>query len=128
MDCSRKRVIATQNTRRSFLKYTSAVAVASAFPQLIHANTSSSSERTLEFVNLHTDESVRSCYWTKGEYNHDALAEINHILRDHRANEIVEMDASLLDLLHIIHQTTNSQAHPAQLPRQRAPLPFSKSP
>ncbi len=110
MGHSRKRVVATQNTRRNFLKCTTAIAVSSIFPQVIHANSSSFSERTLEFINLHTDESVRCCYWENGEYNHESLAEINHTLRDHRANEVAEMDVSLLDLLHLIHKTSGSQA------------------
>ncbi len=69
-----------------------------------------SSERTLEFINLHTDETLRCCYWANGEYDPSGLNEINHILRDHRANEVYEIDASLIDLLHILHETTDSKA------------------
>jgi len=96
--------------RRSFLKCSAALAASSTFPQIIHANTDQSSERTLEFINLHTDETLRCCYWANGEYDPSGLNEINHILRDHRANEIYDMDASLIDLLHLLHETTGSKA------------------
>jgi uncharacterized protein YcbK (DUF882 family) len=96
--------------RRSFLKCSAALAASSIFPQLIHANKGISSERTLEFINLHTDETLRSSYWANGEYDSNSLSEINHILRDHRANEVYEMDANLIDLLHLLHKTTDSKA------------------
>ena len=96
--------------RRSFLKCSAALAASSTFPQIIHASTERSSERTLEFINLHTDETLRCCYWANGEYDPRGLNEINHILRDHRANEVNEIDTSLIDLLHILHETTDSKA------------------
>ncbi|MDH3609055.1 MAG: DUF882 domain-containing protein [Gammaproteobacteria bacterium] len=96
--------------RRSFLKCSAAIAASSTFPQLIHANTDKSSERTLEFINLHTDETLRCCYWANGEYDPSGLNEINHILRDHRANEVYDMDARLIDLLHVLHKTVSSKA------------------
>lgn len=96
--------------RRRFLKCSAALAASSTFPHLIHANTDLSSERTLEFLNLHTDETLRCCYWADGEYDTNSMSEINHILRDHRANEAYEMDASLIDLLHVLHATTDSKA------------------
>jgi len=80
------------------------------FPHLIHANSIASSERTLEFINLHTDETLRSCYWVDGEYDPNSLSEINHILRDHRADESYNMDASLIDLLHVLHEMTGSNS------------------
>ncbi len=96
--------------RRSLLKCSAALVASSTFPQLIHANADKSSERTLEFINLHTDETLRCCYWADGEYDPSGLNEINHILRDHRANEVYDMDASLIDLLHTLHKMTESKA------------------
>ena len=57
-------------------------------------------ERTLAFFNTHTGERVRTAYCGGGEYRPEALKEINHILRDFRANEIKPIDPKLLDLLH----------------------------
>ncbi|MBP8925084.1 MAG: YcbK family protein [Pseudomonadales bacterium] len=55
--------------------------------------------RELGFLNLHTGERLRVPYWENGNYVVDALAEINHVLRDHRANEEHSIDTALLDLL-----------------------------
>jgi uncharacterized protein YcbK (DUF882 family) len=57
-------------------------------------------ERTLSFFNTHTSERLSVAYCCDGEYQPDALKQINHILRDHRANEIKPIDPKLLDLLH----------------------------
>ena len=105
-----KHFIPGKINRRSFLKGSAALAASSTFPQLIHASTEQPSERTLGFVNLHTDETLRCCYWANGEYDLNSLNEINHILRDHRTNDIYGMDASLIDLLHNLHEITGSKS------------------
>lgn len=92
------------------MHYSSAATVASIFSPLIHANTKLTSEKTLSFINLHTDEALSCCYWADGKYNPSGLAEINHILRDHRANEMIDMDTKLLDLLYILHQAVDSNS------------------
>jgi uncharacterized protein YcbK (DUF882 family) len=56
-------------------------------------------ERVLSFFNTHTGERLKTRYCAGGEYQPDALVEINHILRDFRANEIKPIDPRLLDLL-----------------------------
>lgn len=58
-----------------------------------------SPERTLSFYNTHTCERLTSTYWHQGEYLPEALAEINYLLRDHRTDDIKEIDTALLDLL-----------------------------
>lgn len=55
--------------------------------------------RQLGFLNLHTGEKLKVPYWENGRYLGDALAEINHLLRDHRANVVHAIDTGLLDLL-----------------------------
>jgi uncharacterized protein YcbK (DUF882 family) len=57
-------------------------------------------ERRLSFFNTHTSERLTVAYCCDGTYQPDALKKINHILRDHRANEIKPIDPKLLDLLH----------------------------
>jgi uncharacterized protein YcbK (DUF882 family) len=57
------------------------------------------SERSLSFYSLHTGESLKTVYWTRDGYVASALHEINHILRDFRANEVKPIDLRLLDLL-----------------------------
>lgn len=57
-------------------------------------------ERTLSFYNLHTDERLRTVYWSQGAYVPDALSEINHLLRDFRTNTVKPIHVDLLELLH----------------------------
>lgn len=67
--------------------------------------------RELGFLNLHTGEKLRVPYWENGRYLQDALAEINHVLRDHRANAVHAIDTRLLDLLARLQATVgNSRA------------------
>lgn len=65
--------------------------------------------RFLAFDNLHTGETTKLTYWEKGQYIKGALAEINHILRDHRTNEVKRIDTALLDDLFILHNKLGSQ-------------------
>jgi uncharacterized protein YcbK (DUF882 family) len=83
--------------RRGFLK-TLAVAglMGSAAARAVVA---SGGARELGFLNLHTGERLHVPYWENGRYLGDALSEISHVLRDHRANEEHAIDTALLDLL-----------------------------
>jgi uncharacterized protein YcbK (DUF882 family) len=60
-------------------------------------------ERRLAFYNLHTGERANTAYWADGSYQPDGLDEINHLLRDFRTGEVMDMDRDLLDLLHRLH-------------------------
>ena len=80
--------------RRLFL----AGAGASLFvPRLAHAN--ASGVRRLAFDNVHTGEKLKIDYWAEGQYLHDALAQVNHVLRDFRTGEVHPIAPQLLDLL-----------------------------
>ena len=98
------------HNRRWFLKSSSIALLSAAFPQIIQANINKSSERTLEFVNLHTNETLDCCYWRNGRYDPTALAQIDYLLRDHRAEEVYPIDRQLLDLLHSLRDFAGSKA------------------
>ena len=53
--------------------------------------------RTLSLESLHTGETFDGEYWANGAYLPDALARINHVLRDRRNNKEHEIDPKLLD-------------------------------
>ena len=57
----------------------------------------------LSFYNTHTAEALHVCYYEQGCYRPGALARIDHILRDHRSDDIIHIDPNLLDLLFAIH-------------------------
>ncbi|WP_119167447.1 DUF882 domain-containing protein [Algihabitans albus] len=65
--------------------------------------------RALAFRNLHTDETLETIYWADGGYRHEALQQINHILRDWRTGDLQEMDPALLDLLYSLKAKTDSR-------------------
>lgn len=56
-------------------------------------------KRRLSLYNTHTGERLSAVYWAEGDYLPSALAEINHVLRDHRSGEVAAMDPQLLDVL-----------------------------
>lgn len=59
----------------------------------------------LSFYNRHTGESLTKCnFWAGGEYNADALKQINKLFRDHRTNIVHEIDRNLLHLLQKIQK------------------------
>jgi len=55
--------------------------------------------RELSFDNLHTGEKLVVEYWANGQYQPDALAEVNRLLRDFRTGQIHPIAPQLLDLL-----------------------------
>lgn len=95
--------------RRRFLTWSAAtLAMASAPVALTQA--ARSEHRSLAFHNLHTGEKLNVTYWEQGSYLPDALAEVDHVLRDHRANESHPIDPDLLDTLDALQQRLDTQA------------------
>jgi uncharacterized protein YcbK (DUF882 family) len=64
--------------------------------------------RALKFVHTHTSERLTVEYFTRGEYLTDALATVNHFLRDFRTGDEHTIDPTLLDLLHGVAERTGT--------------------
>lgn len=75
-------------------------ALAAAAPRPAFAGLQGEQPRALALHNLHTEERVRATYWSDGEWRPNGLRKINHLLRDFRTGDIVEIDTDLLDLMH----------------------------
>jgi len=60
-------------------------------------------DRKLRFVNTHTWEKLDVVYWSQGHYITESLQQINHLMRDHRANESIDIDTRLIDDLHQLY-------------------------
>jgi len=58
--------------------------------------------RQLFFDNLHTGEKLKVEYWAQGQYLPDALAQVNHALRDFRSGDVYPIAPRLLDLLSVL--------------------------
>lgn len=98
-------------TRRHFLRNSCIIGagagIATAAPNAF-AKAASSQERILSFVNIHTGEKIVSPFWEDGTYLQDAIAEISHVLRDHRTGEAMPIDKKLFDYLHKLQQLVGS--------------------
>jgi uncharacterized protein YcbK (DUF882 family) len=70
-------------------------------PTLAHA-VALAPARRLSLDNLHTGERLAAVYWADGAYLPDAARQIDHLLRDFRANEVHPIDPKLLDLLYAL--------------------------
>ncbi len=66
--------------------------------------------RLLSFMNTHTGETFADAYWENGAYVPDAMAAINHVMRDHRTDEVHEIDPRLMDQLSDLRSITEISA------------------
>jgi uncharacterized protein YcbK (DUF882 family) len=102
-----------QLSRRCFLKYGVILAATCLTPHVTlarpHQDRSRVAEKILTLYNTHTGENLTTVYWAQGDYVVEAIADINHILRDHRVNATTSMDLDLLDFLHAIQQKLDSR-------------------
>ena len=68
------------------------------------------SERSLSLLNTHTGERLQEVvYWERGSYIPDALNHLNHVLRDHRTNEVHSIDPMTLDLMAAISRKVDAK-------------------
>jgi uncharacterized protein YcbK (DUF882 family) len=67
-------------------------------------------ERSLSLLNTHTGERLKEVvYWEKGDYILDALENLNHVLRDHRTNQVHPIDPMTLDLMAAISRKVDAK-------------------
>jgi uncharacterized protein YcbK (DUF882 family) len=66
--------------------------------------------RSIELFNTHTSETLRAVYKTGHEFDTTALSGFNHLLRDHRNDQLHEIDPRLFDQLHDLAQAAHCDA------------------
>jgi len=93
-------------SRRTFLSGMLASVPLLAAPRPLWAE--SASIRALRFTHTHTGERLAVEYFSSGEYLPDALATVNHFLRDFRTGDIHAIDPDLLDLLYRLTRATDT--------------------
>ena len=96
-----------QTSRRHFM-----TALATALPALAlpaRARAAIHDVRALDFVHTHTGETLSIEYARGDQYHPDALATVNHFLRDFRTGDVHPIDQGLLDLLHGLTRLTETR-------------------
>lgn len=91
-------------------------------PSTAMATTAASSKRTISLANLHTGENLKTIYWANGDYVPEALAEIDHHLRDFRTGDIHPIDPQLIDLLHDLRVQMRSKSPFEVISGYRSPV------
>lgn len=87
--------------RRSFLGYGALATAAALVPGRAHAAAAARRpERVLSLFHTHTGERLKIAYCCDGVYQPEALAQLNHLLRDFRINQEHPIDPKIFDLLH----------------------------
>jgi uncharacterized protein YcbK (DUF882 family) len=100
---SNSRNILNRLNRRSFLGLGAIATAGALVPDRAQAAVPAvpaKRERTLSLFHTHTGERLKLAYCCDGEYQPEALAQLNHLLRDFRVNEEKPIDPQLFDLLH----------------------------
>ncbi len=92
--------------RRQFITTIAAAIPALACPRLALANPDP--VRQLVFEHTHTGERLAVEYAQGDAYLPDALASVNHLLRDFRTGDVCAIDTDLLDLLHGLAELTET--------------------
>ena len=62
--------------------------------------------KTITIQSTHTGERLRAKFVSNGLYDEGALAELNHLLRDHRNGKVRDIDRELFDTAHEIAMRT----------------------
>jgi uncharacterized protein YcbK (DUF882 family) len=78
-------------------------------------------ERKLRLINAHTWEKLDVVYWSNGYYKHEALQQINYLMRDHRANKQIDIDKQLIDDLYDIYSLLETDERIMVLSGYRTP-------
>lgn len=95
-------------SRRRLLCFLGASAGLLSIPAYAAPPTPSQGVRSLSFLNTHTGEKLKTDFWIDGQYQPEALSAIDRVLRDHRSDEVRNMDKKLVDLLHRLTTTLNT--------------------
>ena len=100
----------TSPDRRRFLALAGAAAGTVLFGRAGPAWAGLHAPRRLSFYSVHTDEALDTVYWEGGRYLPDALAAVDHHLRDFRTGDVRPIDCRLLDLLHALNGVLENRA------------------
>ncbi len=84
------------------------------------------SVRDLSLINTHTGESLHTRYFEAGAYIPQALAQLQHVLRDHRTGDAHPIDPQLFDVLHHLAARHDRDPHFEVISGYRSPASNEK--
>jgi uncharacterized protein YcbK (DUF882 family) len=115
-------------TRRSFVAGVTALTGAAFLgsPESARAHADLPRTRDLAFRSLHTGESLEVSYVDDGRLLPDAMASINHIMRDWRTGDLYDMDVELLDMLFVLRGRLESTTPFSIISAYRSPATNGK--
>ena len=102
--------IATNRSRRALIASVAALVLCGVLTLSARSVGAAAEERSLDLTHTHTGEKLSIVYFRNGDYVPDALAQVNHFLRDFRTDDVTEIDPKLLDLLYDLRSVTGSTA------------------
>lgn len=94
---------------------------ASCLPSLSWASLIKDKPRELNLNNLHTGELLLSQYFDGQNYQATELQKLNHLCRDFRQNEMIDMDKNIFDQISAIQQIIGSNAQVQVISGYRSP-------
>lgn len=78
-------------------------------------------DRRLRLINGHTWEKLDVVYWTHGVYIDESLEQISYLMRDHRAGKQRPIDLQLLDDMHRLYNSLDTDERIHVLSGYRTP-------
>lgn len=77
--------------------------------------------RRIRMYSGRTGESIDTIYWVEGKYIKEALAEVNHFMRDWRTGTATNIDARTIDIMAASHRLMNVSEPYMMLSGYRSP-------
>ena len=93
--------------RRQFLQQAAALGAAGLATPLLSSQAfaaENKGERTLHVYNIHTGEMEAATFWADGRYVEEGLQALDILVRDHRANQAIAMEADLYQHMYKLQQ------------------------
>ena len=91
-------------------------------PRFARAQAATLPEGELSFYNVHTDERLRVRYRdARGQYDLEALDDLNHILRCHHTGEVAAMDPRVIEHINLVQKALGGQGEIHVISGYRSP-------
>ena len=97
-----------QLSRRRFIRTITAATTGMVLLSPWRSVFANNADRSLSFFHTHTGEHLKLTYFCDGEYQQEALQEINHYLRDFRTGDVHNIEPQLMDILATIQTVSDS--------------------